>query len=233
MECNSLDFVAAISRNRPDTAETIIDVMERQLSGRGGIQDVLLPRLMRDGASDRASRSGSASSQRASTSEADDKKDAESVKESDKLKKEAASLNDPLADLLNLSELWQILSESLGNKKSQKFSLTKISGELDVNKDSQTFMVLQPAVEAFFMVHASASEKESEKKETKQEMLSHIEQIAPLPETHSDEKEDESSSEQNKFKNMPQNTIKFLQFAEKHKVFKISFISVFTLFRLY
>ena len=126
MECNSLDFVAAISRNRPDTAETIIDVMERQLSGRGGIQDVLLPRFMRDGANDRAStsRSGSASSQRASTSEADDKKDAESVKESDKLKKEAASLNDPLADLLNLSELWQILSESLGKKLSQKFSLT-------------------------------------------------------------------------------------------------------------
>jgi hypothetical protein len=123
MECNSLDFVAAISRNRPDTAETIIDVMERQLSGRGGIQDVLLPRLMRDGASDRAStsRSGSASSQRASTSEADDKKDAESVKESDKLKKEAASLNDPLADLLNLSELWQILSESLGNKSAEIF----------------------------------------------------------------------------------------------------------------
>ena len=81
-------------------------------------------------------------------------------------------------------------------------------------------MVLQPAVEAFFMVHASSSEKESDKKETKQEMLSHIEKIAPLPETHSDEKEDESSTDQNKFKNMPQNTIKFLQFAEKHKVSK-------------
>ena len=94
-------------------------------------------------------------------------------------------------------------------------------------------MVLQPAVEAFFMVHASASEKESEKKETKQEMLAHIEQIAPLPETHSDEKEDESSTEQNKFKNMPQNTIKFLQFAEKHKVFITSFISLFKPFRLY
>ena len=80
MECNSLDFVAAISRNRPDTAETIIDVMERQLSGRGGIQDVLLPRFMResDRASTSGSRSGSASgSQRASTSEnAEDKKDA-------------------------------------------------------------------------------------------------------------------------------------------------------------
>lgn len=116
MECNSL--VAAISRNRPDTAETIIDVMERQLSGRGGIQDVLLPRFMR-GNADRPSTSRSGSnSQRASTSEADDKKDSESAKESEKLKKEAASLNEHLADLLNLSELWQILSDSLGKQIS-------------------------------------------------------------------------------------------------------------------
>lgn len=79
-------------------------------------------------------------------------------------------------------------------------------------------MVLQPAVEAFFMVHATSTETETEKKETKQEMLAHIEKIAPLPESPGEEKEDESTSEQNKYKNLPQNTVKFLQFAEKHKV---------------
>ena len=64
-------------------------------------------------------------------------------------------------------------------------------------------------------------------------MLAHIEKIAPLPESPSDEKEDESSAEQNKFKNMPQNTVKFLQFAEKHKVLNKSTITVLNFFRLY
>lgn len=131
MECNSLDFVAAISRNRPDTAETIIDVMERQLSGRGGIQDVgvLLPRFMRSGGGsislrDAEPRSSSASgSQRASTNEGEESaknaKLKQAKEESEKLKKEAACLNEYLADLLNLSELWQILSDSLGKIKAR------------------------------------------------------------------------------------------------------------------
>lgn len=189
---------AAISRNRPDTAETIIDVMERQLSGRHVRLPEEFSRFMRTG---QRIGIGQGTSLRAEPGAAENEPKSEGAKKNEKLKNETPCLNQPLAELLNLANLWQILSDSLG--------------QLDVNTDSHTFMVLQPAVETFFMVHAPTTDREAENKETKKEMLAHINDFAPLgppPPPNRPKEGDEVNGEK-----IPLSTLKFLQFAEKHK----------------
>ncbi|UYV80320.1 HUWE1 [Cordylochernes scorpioides] len=97
----------------------------------------------------------------------------------------------PLSSELDLDTLWETLSECLV--------------ELAETPDHHAVLVLQPAVEAFFLVHAAPSEQHRTRHRSSQEnQLSHIEEhdsgslLSILPPLNSD-------------------THKFLKFAEKHK----------------
>ena len=80
-----------------------------------------------------------------------------------------------LSDLLNINELWDSLSDCL-------LSLARLP-------DPHAVLVLQPAVEAFFLVHAADLENENEKQSKKKkdretrEALSHLECFGPAPTT--------------------------------------------------
>ncbi|CAF4109202.1 unnamed protein product, partial [Rotaria magnacalcarata] len=84
-----------------------------------------------------------------------------------------------LSDLLNINQLWDSLSDCL-------LSLAKLP-------DPHAVLVLQPAVEAFFLVHAADLDNENEKTNRKKkdretrEALSHLECFGPAPSTTSDE----------------------------------------------
>merc|ERR1712226_1769785 len=71
-----------------------------------------------------------------------------------------------LSDQLSLSSLWNTLSACLK--------------ELADTPDHHAVLVLQPTVEAFFLVHAAVTSSEEKKKpnqkETRKEQLSHIEE---------------------------------------------------------
>ena len=80
-----------------------------------------------------------------------------------------------LTDLLNINQLWDSLSECL-------LSLARLP-------DPHAVLVLQPAVEAFFLVHAADLENENEKqikkkkdRETREALL-HLECFGPAPTT--------------------------------------------------
>lgn len=85
-----------------------------------------------------------------------------------------------LSDLLNINSLWDSLSECL-------LSLAKLP-------DPHAVLVLQPAVEAFFLVHAADIDNENEKTSRKKkdretrEALSHLECFGPAPTTTADER---------------------------------------------
>ena len=80
-----------------------------------------------------------------------------------------------LSELLNINQLWDSLSDCL-------LSLAKLP-------DPHAVLVLQPAVEAFFLVHAADletdNEKQSKKKKDREtrEALSHLECFGPAPTT--------------------------------------------------
>ena len=80
-----------------------------------------------------------------------------------------------LSDLLNINQLWDSLSDCL-------LSLAKLP-------DPHAVLVLQPAVEAFFLVHAADLDNENEKQNKKKkdretrEALSHLECFGPAPTT--------------------------------------------------
>ncbi|CAF4617801.1 unnamed protein product [Rotaria sp. Silwood1] len=84
-----------------------------------------------------------------------------------------------LSDLLNINQLWDSLSDCL-------LSLAKLP-------DPHAVLVLQPAVEAFFLVHAADLDNENDKTNRKKkdretrEALSHLECFGPAPTTTSDE----------------------------------------------
>ncbi|XP_067140217.1 E3 ubiquitin-protein ligase HUWE1 isoform X2 [Centruroides vittatus] len=126
----------------------------------------------------------------------------------------------PLSFQLSLEELWETLSECLV--------------ELAETPDHHAVLVLQPAVEAFFLVHASSSEKESNKRkeyrqESRENQLAHIHQdiapLSPLPATSEAATIAETSnivfSRENSLATistaLPADTQKFLKFAETHR----------------
>lgn len=80
-----------------------------------------------------------------------------------------------LSELLNITQLWDSLSDCL-------LSLARLP-------DPHAVLVLQPAVEAFFLVHAADletdNEKQSKKKKDREtrEALSHLECFGPAPTT--------------------------------------------------
>merc|ERR1712142_130415 len=107
-----------------------------------------------------------------------------------------------LSDQLNLTDLWATLSSCLK--------------ELAETPDHHAVLVLQPTVEAFFLVHAAVVSSEEKKKpnqkETRKEQLAHIE-----------EKEGQLESEQapqavvGSEEDISPDTKKFLAFAETHR----------------
>jgi len=107
-----------------------------------------------------------------------------------------------LSDQLTLTELWATLSNCLK--------------ELADTPDHHAVLVLQPTVEAFFLVHAAVISSEEKKKpnqkETRKEQLAHIE-----------EKEGQLESEQapqaivGSEEDISPDTKKFLAFAETHR----------------
>lgn len=126
----------------------------------------------------------------------------------------------PLSFQLSLEELWETLSECLV--------------ELAETPDHHAVLVLQPAVEAFFLVHASSSEKESNKRkeyrqESRENQLAHIHQdiapLSPLPASSETATVVETTnivfSRENSLATistaLPADTQKFLKFAETHR----------------
>jgi E3 ubiquitin-protein ligase HUWE1 len=113
--------------------------------------------------------------------------------------------DDSLSNELHLDELWATLSACLL--------------ELADTPDHHAVLVLQPAVEAFFLVHAAEKEpnrRRDHRNETRDQQLAHIQDIAPLspaPETSS-----ASDSSPGIVSNLPIDTQKFLTFAETHRI---------------
>ena len=199
-----------MSRNSPDAAETIIHVMEGMATsgghgfgGRESLRDFVRNRTSHS----RAERSGQ-------QPPPNDNKEEENNR-----KKETKELNTTLAELLPLEDLWSALSKSLCKYIFDHYYCRDTDcfiAELDLTRDNHAFLVLQPAVEAFFMVHASPQEVESEKKDTtKEDIFSHISDLKPpTPATHHDKEEHKGT---NIDPTLPLNTVKFIQFAEAHK----------------
>merc|ERR1740123_2616638 len=106
-----------------------------------------------------------------------------------------------LSEQLDLSELWSTLSDCLK--------------ELADTPDHHAVLVLQPTVEAFFLVHAAVTTTEEKKKinqkETRKEQLAHIEEKEGV--LDSERKEEPATSEAE----MSADTKKFLAFAETHR----------------
>ena len=110
-----------------------------------------------------AGSSGAGGSANQSATSKESQKDQSELKEQETKKKaEIDELNLSLEQLLSpCADLWEALSDSL-RKFFNNFKNSKnyISVELDLTRDNHAFLVLQPAVEAFFIVHASHLEKE-------------------------------------------------------------------------
>lgn len=112
--------------------------------------------------------------------------------------------DDSLSSELLLEDLWQTLSACLL--------------ELADTPDHHAVLVLQPAVEAFFLVHAAEKEpnrRRDHRSETRDQQLAHINQeiapLSPAPEGATTESGASVSS-------LPVDTQKFLTFAETHRV---------------
>lgn len=125
-----------------------------------------------------------------------------------------------LSAQLSLDELWSTLSECLV--------------ELGETPDTHAVLVLQPAVEAFFLVHASAAsgdkkDRTTTQAESREAQLAHLQHeiapLSPLPSVPLDDGEGNvSAAGLRKRENSvsvseisPDDTDKFLKFAEKHR----------------
>jgi len=108
-----------------------------------------------------------------------------------------------LSEQLDLTQLWETLSACLR--------------ELADTPDHHAVLVLQPTVEAFFLVHAAATtnieKKKTNQKETRQEQLAHIQEDKQTLETL----EEGVSMTANTGPQLSADTSKFLQFAETHR----------------
>nr|XP_042906094.1 E3 ubiquitin-protein ligase HUWE1 [Parasteatoda tepidariorum] len=117
-----------------------------------------------------------------------------------------------LSSELLLDDLWVALSDCLK--------------ELAETPDHHAVLVLQPAVEAFFLVHAS-SEKDNKKKDNKRDTqeseISHLQDIPPISPLSSMNFQGENNSitsnvsDSASTANMSMDTVKFLKFAETHR----------------
>ena len=124
--------------------------------------------------------------------------------EVDETKPVEETATESLSIELNLDHLWNTLSECLL--------------ELADAPDHHAVLVLQPAVEAFFLVHASEKEplrtRESNRHESRESQLAHINfDVAPASPSQNDPTGEHSVSS-----SLPVDTQKFLVFAETHKV---------------
>ncbi|MBN3301500.1 HUWE1 ligase, partial [Amia calva] len=122
-----------------------------------------------------------------------------------------------LSDELQLDELWDMLGECLK--------------ELEESHDQHAVLVLQPAVEAFFLVHATERESKPPVRDTRESQLSHIKDepppLSPAPLTPATPSSSSSSSLDPFFSrepssmhisaNLPPDTQKFLRFAGECK----------------
>merc|ERR1711994_54595 len=108
-----------------------------------------------------------------------------------------------LSEQLCLSELWSTLSNCLK--------------ELADTPDHHAVLVVQPTVEAFFLVHAAVTTTEEKKKinqkETRKEQLAHIEET---PGTLGDSDQANQSLTPSESE-LTSDTQKFLAFAETHR----------------
>ncbi|KAL8595169.1 hypothetical protein ACOMHN_013842 [Nucella lapillus] len=133
---------------------------------------------------------------------------------SDKEKKEEQPQLPRLSEQLNLDELWSMLGDCLK--------------ELARTPDHHAVLILQPAVEAFFIVHAG--EKESKRNDhstpRREDQMAHLNvemappSPSPGPSTASVESSTISITRENSaasIAHLPPDTQKFLKFAETHR----------------
>ncbi|XP_037091019.1 E3 ubiquitin-protein ligase HUWE1-like [Pollicipes pollicipes] len=104
-----------------------------------------------------------------------------------------------LSRLLDLLQLWDTLSQCLR--------------ELEHTPDQHAVLILQPAVEAFFLVHAAAEEHTKRQPQSRQEQLAHIADSQPLSPLPSSSSELQTAARRDD----DDDTRKFLQFAEQHR----------------
>ncbi|XP_058874630.1 E3 ubiquitin-protein ligase HUWE1 [Acipenser ruthenus] len=117
-----------------------------------------------------------------------------------------------LSEQLLLDELWSMLGECLK--------------ELEESHDQHAVLVLQPAVEAFFLVHATERESKPPVRDTRESQLSHIKDepppLSPAPLTPAtpsslDPFFSREPSSMHISSSLPPDTQKFLRFAETHR----------------
>uniref|UniRef100_A0A8C7CCP9 E3 ubiquitin-protein ligase HUWE1 n=1 Tax=Neovison vison TaxID=452646 RepID=A0A8C7CCP9_NEOVI len=117
-----------------------------------------------------------------------------------------------LSEQLSLDELWDMLGECLK--------------ELEESHDQHAVLVLQPAVEAFFLVHATERESKPPIRDTRESQLAHIKDepppLSPAPLTPAtpsslDPFFSREPSSMHISSSLPPDTQKFLRFAETHR----------------
>ncbi|XP_039631653.1 E3 ubiquitin-protein ligase HUWE1 isoform X3 [Polypterus senegalus] len=117
-----------------------------------------------------------------------------------------------LSEQLLLDELWDMLGECLK--------------ELEESHDQHAVLVLQPAVEAFFLVHATERESKPPVRDTRESQLAHIKDepppLSPAPLTPAtpsslDPFFSREPSSMHISSSLPPDTQKFLRFAETHR----------------
>ncbi|KYO34862.1 hypothetical protein Y1Q_0006656 [Alligator mississippiensis] len=117
-----------------------------------------------------------------------------------------------LSEQLSLDELWDMLGECLK--------------ELEESHDQHAVLVLQPAVEAFFLVHATERESKPPVRDTRESQLAHIKDepppLSPAPLTPAtpsalDPFFSREPSAMYISASLPPDTQKFLRFAETHR----------------
>ncbi|XP_071979940.1 E3 ubiquitin-protein ligase HUWE1 isoform X6 [Engystomops pustulosus] len=117
-----------------------------------------------------------------------------------------------LSEQLSLDELWDMLGECLK--------------ELEESHDQHAVLVLQPAVEAFFLVHATERESKPPVRDTRESQLAHIKDepppLSPAPLTPAtpsslDPFFSREPSAMHISSSLPPDTQKFLRFAETHR----------------
>merc|ERR1712088_1249414 len=120
--------------------------------------------------------------------------------------KELADTLESLSVQLTLNSLWDTLSNCLK--------------ELAETPDHHAVLVLQPTVEAFFLVHAAVTSSEEKKKpnqkETRKEQLSHIEEKEGQLECEAN-KDGANTQDTPDDSTLAPDTKKFLEFAETHR----------------
>lgn len=111
------------------------------------------------------------------------------------------SMSFRLSQQIDLNDLWDVLGECLS--------------ELGEDSDSHAVLILQPAVEAFFIVHSPDKDYNADKESlhvdspiSQKQLLNQLTKFAPITPTP-------STSES--FFSLPPDTAKFVQFAEKHR----------------